>query len=107
VTGTLESKKYDKHGRLIRIVVSTEDGDITYQAKSTLPTFELGEDARDFINRLREEEIEEHVIDYDDGLLEIFGSGVEEKTKVTVSQYTLRNVVHYVLRPENKSQTVY
>src|SRR5262249_25513043 len=80
---------------------------VTYKAKSTLPAYDLDEDARDFINHLRQEEIEEHVIDYDDGLLEIFGGGVEEQTKVAVSQYTLRNVVHYFLRPENKNQVVY
>lgn len=106
ISGSLVSKKIDQ-GHITMLVVRTEHGDITYKATSTLPTFEIGDDVRDFINRLREEGYEEDVIDYDDGLLEIFGSGVEEGSKVTVSKYKLRNVIHYYLRPDGKSQIVY
>ncbi len=107
VEGTLISRKYNSRGHLIQIIIHTGDGRVAYKAKSILPKFEVGDDPRDFINRLLTERIQENVIDYDDGLLEVFGSGVEENSKVSVSQYTLRNVVHYFLRPEGKNQTVY
>lgn len=100
-------RKHIDHGHITMLVVRTDHGEITYKATSTLPKFDVGDDVRDFINRLREEGYEQDVIDYDDGLLEIFGSGVEEGAKVTVSKYKLHDVVHYYLRPEGKSQTVY
>jgi hypothetical protein len=102
ITGILKNMEKDRQGHLTEIIVQTRDGDKTYKAK--LPC----NDGLDYINKYWQQGYyEEDVIDFDDGLLEIFGSGVQIDSVVAVSQYKLRSVTHYYLRPEGKDQTVY
>jgi MFS family permease len=106
LAGTLESMAMDKHGRLKQIEVKSYEGDlVTLKALSVpLPTREFNEDdPLGFIKELAEEV----VIGFDDGLLQIFGSGVQPGSKVSVSKYTLRGVTHYYVRPEGSDYTVY
>jgi MFS family permease len=103
VAGVLESMEKNKRGHLKMISVRTPDGLVTFRAKKTpLPELEFT-GPLDFLNELRNEV----VIDYDDGLLEIFGSDVAVGSRVVVSEYKLRDVQHFYLRPEGKAQTVY
>jgi hypothetical protein len=90
-------------GHLKIVTVKTQEGIVTFKAKKTpLPVLEFN-GPLDFLNRLRNEV----VIDYDDGLLEIFGSEVALGTRVVVSEYKLRGVQHFYVRPEGRDQTVY
>jgi hypothetical protein len=103
ITGVLESMEKTNRGHIKIVTVKTPDGEITFKAKKTpLPAIEA-ENLLDFLNHLQNEV----VIDYDDGLLEMFGTDVAVGNRVTVSEYKLRGVQHFYLRPEGKDQTAY
>jgi MFS family permease len=104
-TGVLENMAKDSHGRIKFITIRTEGAAFTFKAKKAeLPPLDFDEDDPGSFMRRQRDEV---VIDYDDGLLEIFGSEVALGSRVTVSEYVLNKVEHFFVRPAGKPQTIF
>ncbi|MBI3410074.1 MAG: MFS transporter [Planctomycetes bacterium] len=104
--GTLIAKEEytagPRKGRLKKVVIKTDDDEITYRSKTEPPPLiDFPEDEND------DEAIREYleayardldVIEYDANFFEIFGPSINLGDRVAVSQYQLRGRNHYKVR---------
>ncbi len=104
--GELIVIKKDKHGKPEAITIRPDKGkDKTFHVPPKIP---FRGDVADFINELIEQMPNENEIEFDESLLEIFGGGVQEGSRVIVSSYTLGDVTRFRVRAEDSPlKTVY
>jgi MFS family permease len=91
-----------KHGKIQHVVVTTQDGDIEFEAKSAAGAKKKREEQENQIELLKlimpDEDIVEGYVDFDDNFFDVLAGTLKVGDEVKVSRHEMRGVRHYLIR---------